>query len=175
MTYSVSDVRLVFLLSTKQSATASSVTDYGRESGSVSIAPQHDASAISNSNCPAITAASDPEEVLHIPAHKLMLMAKSGYFSTRLSTSLGEVPTTVIREHAESWEEVSAMENVLEFMYTDNPSDACTSDTKPLREGEAASSGGHFYSKSIVQRLLLVLQVSFGACVLSGLWSATPC
>lgn len=92
-----------------------------------------------------------------------MLMAKSGYFNTRLSTSVGENPTTVVREHAESLEEVSAMENVLEFMYTDKLSDACMSDTKPLKEAEAASSGGDFYRKAAVQRLLLVLQVSFFA------------
>lgn len=65
--------------------------------------------------------------VISMPAHKMILMAKSVYFHTRLSTALGNTTTSVVREHAASMEELCAMKAVLEFMYTEQLPLFCTS------------------------------------------------
>lgn len=83
-----------------------------------------------------------------MPAHKLVLMAKSTYFNTRLSTVVGENSlSSRITEVAGSVDEIRAMEAVVEFMYTDQLSTYCTQNLEP--DGNL----------SLTKRLLLVLVV----------------
>lgn len=95
------------------------------------------------------------ESAVCIPAHRLVLMAKSTYFNTRLNTAVGAGTTSVIREHASSMDEVRAMEAVVEFMYTDIlPLLSSSGGAPSVRDGES--------SMSDLQRLLLTLAVSAG-------------
>lgn len=94
--------------------------------------------------------ADEDRVVVCIPAHKLILRAKSSYMSTRLSTAIGDNTTAVIREHADSMKQLRAMEAVLEFMYTD------------LLPGHAERVGGVSLvsNSTYMQKLLLMLLVS---------------
>lgn len=89
--------------------------------------------------------------VLSITAHRLILEAQSAYFLTRLSTAVGSAPATVIREYANSLEEVPAMEAVLEFMYTEKLSRYSSEGVTPTGVAVAGVSQ--------LQRLLLMLKV----------------
>lgn len=93
-----------------------------------------------------------PEATICIPAHRVVLMAKSDYFSRRLCTAVGEIPTGTVKEHAASLDELHAMEGVLEFMYTDQLPLLCTQD----KDSANGSSGG---SITLFKRQLLTLMV----------------
>lgn len=96
----------------------------------------------------------DKEALLCIPAHKLILMAKSAYFSRRLCTAVGDKrPTAVIRECAESTEQAAAMEAVVEFMYTKRLSAYCNGGLEPPNQDVKTGSITH------LQRLLSMLGV----------------
>lgn len=102
---------------------------------------------------------SDGTIILSMPAHKLVLMAKSVYFHTRLSTAVGDSTTATIREHAGSLQELHAMAAVVEFMYTDKlPSTSIG--RWDLAPGTDISSGGSSSSDlALTQRLVITLTV----------------
>lgn len=64
--------------------------------------------------------AADPnwEQVLSIPVHRVVFMAKCEYFSVLLRTALGDSSTAVIKEYAGSREEVQAIMAAAECVYT---------------------------------------------------------
>lgn len=171
--HSLSDTRLVLLLPSRKPTSASSST--GSSSAAVAdhpsptLSPQNTLSkcCVSTGGVKAISSSSkrkagaldsvdkEVEEqgtVVSIPAHKLVLMAKSVYFHTRLSTALGNTTTCVVREHAASLDELNAMEAVVEFMYTDKLPLFCTS----IRGLECWTPGG---AASQTQRLVAALTV----------------
>ncbi|MEW5314381.1 MAG: hypothetical protein WDW38_005887 [Sanguina aurantia] len=111
---------------------------------------------------------SDGTIILSMPAHKLVLMAKSVYFHTRLSTAVGDSTTATIREHAGSLQELHAMAAVVEFMYTDKlPSTSIG--RWDLAPGTDISSGGSSSSDlALTQRLVITLTVA-------DRWQVRPC
>lgn len=88
---------------------------------------------------------------IRFPAHKFILVGMSELFSTRLETALGEAPSTSLRLYAESLEELSAMEAVVELIYAngDKLPEFCTAEVD-------VTSGS---SLSRLQRLVSTLMV----------------
>lgn len=96
--------------------------------------------------------------VITLPAHMLTLSEKSEFFNTILSTAVprkhaGSSAQKMIKEFADSVEDLHAMEAVAEFIYTGKLSLFCTQEVQPDKEGLVENF-------SIVQRLLLTLLVS---------------
>lgn len=113
----------------------------------------------------------DDGEMVSIPAHKLVLMAKSTYFKTRLNTAVGDGAPPVLREHADSVDELLAMEAVVEFMYTEKLPAYC-GDSWAGKHGK----DGQLYDSSITRRLLQILMVSFNlVCVEENMIGPTHC
>lgn len=110
---------------------------------------------------PELGAGSDSESertVLTYPAHKVILMGESAYFSTRLSSDVGAHPTSTINEHAASVLEAYAMDAVVEFLYTHK--------LAPEHNTEAPGSEEEKSFRDIpyLQRLLHILQVRGPVC-----------
>lgn len=95
----------------------------------------------------------DWEEVLCIPVHKVVLMAKCAYFNTLLCTAIGKSSTAVITEHAGSREEVQSIVAAAECVYT-GKMPLCYATISACGEGSCAKIS------SQVQKHIKTLEVS---------------
>lgn len=68
---------------------------------------------------PIETDGGDWQQVLCVPVHRVVFMAKCAYFSTLLRTAVGHSSAVVITEYAGSREDVQAILAAAECVYTD--------------------------------------------------------